>query len=81
MILTETENYPLSACVSDTGGAAGLFLGLHVIGQIFFSQILTKPFSGVMSSLKKWTKKLFKNVRLSASKKFFKGFRRKFSIV
>ena len=30
--LTETENYPLSACISDTGGAAGLFLGLHIIG-------------------------------------------------
>ena len=31
--LTETQNYPLSACISDTGGAAGLFLGLHVIGD------------------------------------------------
>ena len=39
VILTETENYPLSACVSDTGGAAGLFLGLHVIGlSEFFYQ-------------------------------------------
>ena len=39
VILTETENYPLSACVSDTGGAAGLFLGLHVIGLSKFLSI------------------------------------------
>ena len=32
IILTETPNYPLSACISDIGGAAGLFLGLNVIG-------------------------------------------------
>lgn len=31
--LTETQNYPLSDCISDTGGAGGLFLGLHVIGK------------------------------------------------
>ena len=33
VILTESPNYPISACVSDTGGAAGLFLGLHVLGE------------------------------------------------
>lgn len=32
--LTETQNYPLSACISDIGGAAGLFLGLHVLGML-----------------------------------------------
>ena len=32
--LTETVNYPLSACISDTGGAAGLFLGLHIFGKV-----------------------------------------------
>jgi len=32
VVLSETKNYPLSACISDTGGAAGLFLGLHVLG-------------------------------------------------
>jgi len=32
VVLAETETYPLSACISDTGGAAGLFLGLNVIG-------------------------------------------------
>ena len=31
--LTETQNYPFSAFISDTGGAAGLFLGLHIIGR------------------------------------------------
>lgn len=40
IILTETENYPLSACISDTGGAAGLFLGLHVIGRLFLEKYL-----------------------------------------
>ena len=33
-VLTETQNYPLSACISDTGGAIGLFLGLNMIGLI-----------------------------------------------
>ena len=33
VVMTETENYPLSALISDTGGAAGLFLGLHVLGN------------------------------------------------
>ena len=32
VVLTETETYPLAAFISDTGGAAGLFLGLHVLG-------------------------------------------------
>ena len=32
-VLTETETYPFSAFISDTGGAAGLFLGLHALGQ------------------------------------------------
>ena len=36
VILTESPNYPISACVSDTGGAAGLFLGLHVLGGFGF---------------------------------------------
>ena len=36
VVLTETQNYPLSACISDTGGAAGLFLGLHVLGKSRF---------------------------------------------
>lgn len=30
----ETQNYPFSACISDTGGAAGLFLGLNAIGKL-----------------------------------------------
>lgn len=30
--MTETESYPIFACISDTGGAAGLFLGLNLIG-------------------------------------------------
>ena len=34
-VLTETQNYPLSACISDTGGAIGLFLGLNMIGEFF----------------------------------------------
>ena len=34
----ETENYPFSAMVSDTGGAAGLFLGLNVIGILSFTK-------------------------------------------
>ena len=28
----ETETYPFSACLSDAGGAAGLFLGLSIAG-------------------------------------------------
>ena len=36
MELMETETYPFSACLSDAGGAAGLFLGLSLIGQILF---------------------------------------------
>ena len=30
--LTEREAYPFSALFSDTGGAAGLFIGLNVLG-------------------------------------------------
>lgn len=33
IMLAEAQSYPLSACISDTGGAAGLFLGLNVIGR------------------------------------------------
>ena len=33
IMLAEAQSYPLSACISDTGGAAGLFLGLNVIGK------------------------------------------------
>ena len=55
IILTETENYPLSACISDTGGAAGLFLGLHVIGKLFFWEIFRKPQnSGILASISRW---------------------------
>ena len=36
VVLAETETYPLSACISDTGGAAGLFLGLNVIGNYYY---------------------------------------------
>ena len=32
VLLTETQNYPFEAFLSDTGGAAGLFLGLHILG-------------------------------------------------
>ena len=42
----ETENYPLSACISDTGGAAGLFLGLHVIGEL---KINEKNYKNIIS--------------------------------
>ena len=49
----ETQNYPFSACISDTGGAAGLFLGLNAIGNVFlkttskldFLLICTSPFA------------------------------------
>ena len=41
VVLTETQNYPLSACISDTGGAAGLFLGLHVLGTYFYTSKCT----------------------------------------
>ena len=30
--LQETSTYPIQALISDTGGAAGLFLGLHCLG-------------------------------------------------
>ena len=30
--IKENPSYPISAFISDTGGAAGLFLGLDVIG-------------------------------------------------
>ena len=33
-IYEETVSYPLAAFLSDTGGAAGLFLGLNVIGVL-----------------------------------------------
>lgn len=33
-IYEETISYPLAAFLSDTGGAAGLFLGLNVIGVL-----------------------------------------------
>ena len=39
VILTETQNYPLAACISDTGGAAGLFLGLHVLGELYYYKL------------------------------------------
>ena len=44
---TETESYPLAACISDTGGAAGLFLGLHVMCRLkgFQVQLLNVNFS------------------------------------
>lgn len=35
----ETSTYPFPALISDTGGAGGLFLGLHMIGlpeNVFF---------------------------------------------
>ena len=34
VIMEEHKTYPLSAFLSDTGGAAGLFLGLNIIGFI-----------------------------------------------
>ena len=36
--MTETESYPIFACISDTGGAAGLFLGLNLIGTNEFKK-------------------------------------------
>ena len=33
IILLEAETYPMSSLIADTGGAAGLFLGLSVIGS------------------------------------------------
>ena len=35
-VWTETQNYPLSAVISDIGGAAGLFLGLGSENRPFF---------------------------------------------
>ena len=32
--INENQNYPFSAFISDTGGAAGLFLGLGVMGKV-----------------------------------------------
>ena len=37
VLLTETQNYPFEAFLSDTGGAAGLFLGLHILGKNIIS--------------------------------------------
>ena len=33
-VLTETEIYPFQAFWSDTGGAIGIYLGLHAIGLV-----------------------------------------------
>ena len=44
IMLAEAQSYPLSACISDTGGAAGLFLGLNVIGKIYKKGFEKKPF-------------------------------------
>lgn len=33
VIMEETCTYPIHAFISDTGGAAGLFLGLHCMGK------------------------------------------------
>ena len=33
MLEKQTSSYPLSSLLSDLGGAAGLFLGLNVIGM------------------------------------------------
>lgn len=40
VIIEEHETYPLSAFLSDTGGAAGLFLGLNIIGKLRIRRIL-----------------------------------------
>ena len=39
VLLTETQNYPFEAFLSDTGGAAGLFLGLHILGKNIISKL------------------------------------------
>lgn len=36
VIMEEHKTYDLTAFMSDTGGAAGLFLGLNIIGTAFF---------------------------------------------
>jgi len=38
--MEEHETYPLSAFLSDTGGAVGLFLGLNILGE-FLPKIYT----------------------------------------
>ena len=40
VLLTETQNYPFEAFLSDTGGAAGLFLGLHILGKNIITKLL-----------------------------------------
>ena len=54
VLLSETETYPLSACLSDTGGAAGLFLGLNVIGRppVILNQI-ELTYVGILSLSKR----------------------------
>ena len=48
----ETQNYPFSACISDTGGAAGLFLGLNAIGNMFLSsKFLWSDYFSVKSNI------------------------------
>ena len=34
VVIEEHETYPIAAFLSDTGGAAGLFLGLNILGTI-----------------------------------------------
>jgi len=40
VVIEEHKTYPFAAFVSDTGGSAGLFLGLNIIGFTFFVHII-----------------------------------------
>ena len=36
VVMEEHKTYPFTAFLSDTGGAAGLFLGLNIIGKAWY---------------------------------------------
>jgi hypothetical protein len=56
VIMEEHKTYPLSAFLSDTGGAAGLFLGLNIIDLLRTMSSLGRK--AIKSHHRKDTKKL-----------------------
>ena len=46
VIMEEHKTYPFAAFVSDTGGSAGLFIGLNIIGKKI--EILKKIFFEIL---------------------------------